>query len=95
MNADEPSAAEPQPNCRTDLWSVATDQRSVLRTCAHGAQMFTHKDSTQSVFICVHLWFPCSGVVPLLRVRHAGGKPENVRFLDRWASFLDPPYETF
>jgi len=37
--------AKPQPNRRTDLWSVATDQRSVLRTCAHGAQMFTHKDS--------------------------------------------------
>jgi len=44
-----PSAAELQPNRRTDLWSVATDQRSVLRTCAHGAQMFTHKDSNPQV----------------------------------------------
>jgi len=39
-----PNAAKPQPNRRTDLWSVATDQRSVLRTCAHGAQIHTHKD---------------------------------------------------
>jgi len=39
----DPNAAKPQPNRRTDLWSVATDQRSVLRTCAHDAQMFAQK----------------------------------------------------
>jgi len=54
-----PNEAKPQRNRRTDLRSVATDRssvatdrssvatdrRSVLRTCAHGAQVFTHKDS--------------------------------------------------
>jgi len=56
-----PDAAKPQPNRRTDLWSVATrrtdlwsvatDRRSVLRTCAHGAQMRTHKDFKGSEYL--------------------------------------------
>jgi len=50
LRSDEtyPNAAKPQPNRRTDRRTdrrTETDQRSVLRTSAHGAQMFTHKDS--------------------------------------------------